>query len=148
MHNIETITIFTYNSHALKTNMTGITQQESLVPPSNGGNSINWILGHIVVERDEMMEDMGLEKICNDLITKAYLSGSTSINKEEAWDITGLLKLFDDSQEIITKHLETLDLEDQIDKKKNYAGFAFHEAYHIGQIGILRRMLGKEALIK
>ncbi|HEY3249770.1 MAG TPA: hypothetical protein VGK25_01500 [Ignavibacteria bacterium] len=147
MHNTETITVFSYNSYALKTNMTGVSMEESLISPP-AGNCINWIIGHIVVTRDEMLEEMGLEKICSDLITRSYISGSEAIKKEEAWDIILLLELYDKSQEIITKHLETLDLTDQIDKKKSYAGFAFHEAYHIGQIGILRRMLGKKALIK
>ena len=147
-HNIETVTIFGYNDYALKTNMTGITQEDSLVTPPNNGNCINWILGHIIVTRDEMLEAMGLEKICNDLITKAYISGSEPVKRNDAWDIEGLMQLFDQSQEIITKHMETLNLDDQIDKRKGYAGFAFHESYHIGQIGILRRMLGKESLIK
>ena len=39
------------------------------------------------------------------------------------------------------------DLSRDEEKIKNLMGLAFHEAYHAGQIGILRRVIGKEGVI-
>ena len=40
------------------------------------------------------------------------------------------------------------DLDGDEEKIKSIVGLAFHEAYHAGQIGILRRVIGKEGVLK
>ena len=148
MKNVETITVFNYNNYVVKVNIDGITQEESLVSPALGGNCINWVLGHIIVTRDELLAELGCEKLCNEKITNTYISGSPPLNEGDAENITILTKLFEKSQNIITEHIGNLSPDNDIEKIKTCAGFAFHEAYHTGQLGILRRMLGKKSNIK
>lgn len=34
------------------------------------------------------------------------------------------------------------------EQEKSLAGYSFHEAYHVGQAALFRRLLGKEGVIK
>lgn len=40
------------------------------------------------------------------------------------------------------------DLKTSIEQSEEVAGLGFHEAYHAGQIAVIRRVIGKEGLIK
>jgi len=131
----------------MKLNMKDITQSESLVFPANGGNCINWILGHIVLTRDFILELTGNKKLCSDKIQKIYKKGSDIIKEETAENISSLLKKYNESQEILMKTLSEKNYGDKEELNENLAGLGFHEAYHLGQIGLLRRMLGRESLI-
>ena len=106
------------------------------------------MLGHIVVTRDELLAELGCEKRCNEKITKTYISGSPSLNAGDAENNIVLSEMYEKSQEIIIKHIGNLSHDNDIEKIKTCTGFAFHEAYHTGQLGILRRMLGKKSNIK
>jgi len=56
--------------------------------------------------------------------------------------------MFNASQEKIMKVLPETDLSGDEEKLKNITGLSFHEAYHAGQLGVLRRIAGKEGALK
>lgn len=145
MSNIETITVFKYNNFVVNKNLEGISQEDSLVSPANGGNCINWVLGHITVTRDEMLKEMGLEKICDEVMRGLYIQGSKPIERDTALDVNFLLKKYNESQDMIVNELASKEFTEE--KIKIFAGFGFHEAYHCGQIGILRRVAGRVGVI-
>lgn len=145
--NEEIKTVFNFNGFVLKKNLEDITHEESLKSPDAGGNCINWIVGHIIVTRDSLNEELGMERLCDDRITELYVQGSKPISHDNAEDLSNLLKLFNESQEKLMKAFNEKNLKDEIEKSKSAAGFGFHEAYHVGQLGILRRVIGKAGAI-
>lgn len=147
MKNLELVTFLNYNHYSVNKNLEGITHEESLISPQAGGNCINMVLGHIVITRDTLLETFGFEGICNEKMGKMYAQGAPPLEAEDAVDINELLRRYNDSQEKITNVLPQQDLGGEEEKIKNLLGLAFHEAYHAGQIGILRRVIGKEGLI-
>ena len=131
----------------LNRNLKDITHTESLVTPPNGGNSINWILGHIIVSRDDIRELLGLDKLCGDEM-KMYQRGAEAVDANKLIDLGKLMEMYNDGQQIIEERLKELDLREINEKYRMVTFLAFHEAYHTGQTGILRRIIGKEGAIK
>lgn len=147
MHNYETLIVLKSSHMVLKRNLKDITHAESLVTPPGGGNSINWILGHIVVSRDDIRELIGLDKLCGDEM-KMYHRGAEAVEPGELVDLGRLIEMYNDGQQIIEERLKELDLRNDNEKYRMVTFLAFHEAYHTGQTGILRRIIGKEGAIK
>jgi hypothetical protein len=56
--------------------------------------------------------------------------------------------MFNRSQGLLLEGLSAKDFKDDEEKTKNLIGLAFHEAYHAGQIAMLRRFLGKPGKVE
>jgi uncharacterized damage-inducible protein DinB len=125
-----------------------MTDEEALEPPPGGGNSFNWILGHILVGRARILALLGDE---TELIP-AERAGPYS---------RGSVGRLDSSQKRMVAGIESLDEEalgrvvpespfgrDEETLETMLAGFLFHEAYHAGQLGVLRRLAGHEGFIR
>lgn len=144
--NTELLTSYNYNLITIKRNLEGISQEESLITPENGGACINWVLGHLMVSRNDIFEILGLKKIIPEHYEKYYARETNNrviLNPE---NISRLMELIEESQNILIKELESRkDLDEK--QRKELAFFGFHETYHCGQIGILRRVVGKPGAI-
>ncbi len=148
MKNSETLWVFQFNKMVLNTNLKDITHAESLVSPAHGGNSINWIVGHILLNRDDVREMLGLGRLFQDRSYKVYLRGSSQLDPNSAVNFGKLFTEFNDTQKELEDKLSETDFSDNPKGLKDIAFRAFHEAYHIGQTGLLRRIAGKEGAIK
>ncbi|MFC2092334.1 hypothetical protein ACFLSV_00400 [Bacteroidota bacterium] len=148
MKNLELTTILNYNHFVINENFKDISQKDSLVSSPSGGNCMNMVLGHIVVTRDALLEILGFEGVCNEKMNKIYAQGAPPVKREEAVDKDELLKIFNESQEKIMKVLPETDISSDEEKVKNITGLSFHESYHAGQLGVLRRIAGKEGALK
>jgi uncharacterized damage-inducible protein DinB len=148
MKNLELTTFLNYNHYVINKNLEGITHRESLMTPQVGGNCINMVMGHIVGARDTLLESFGFEGMCDEKIKNVYAQGAPPVKAEDARDINKLLKMYNESQEKVMKVILQTDLREDEEKTKNLVGLIFHEAYHAGQIGILRRVIGKEGVLK
>lgn len=146
--NEELKTVFKFNAFVFNKNLEDLTQDESLMTPAEGGSCINWILGHILLTRDYIHELLGMEKICSKEFGKTYEKGSGKINSGQAEDIKELLAKLKTSQERLMKVLDEKDLRLEQKLLDEIPALSFHEAYHAGQTGILRRIIGKEGKIK
>lgn len=148
---------FRYNHSVVKINIEGLTHQDGLRQPSPGGNCLNWVLGHIVATRNSVLEILGEKAIWNGEKAERYVRGSAPVVED-----TGAMRLekivgdFNSSQQRIMKALEALNpsrlaepAPSDTTKNENetigslLTGLAFHEAYHTGQTGLLRRLVGK-----
>ena len=148
MKNLEIATFLNYNHYVVNKNLEGITHKESLITPQAGGSCINMVLGHIVGARDTLLKSFGFEEMCYEKTEKVYAQGAKPVKTEDATDLNKLLEMYNESQEKIMKVIPQTDLSGDEEKTKNLVGLAFHEAYHAGQIGILRRVIGKEGVLK
>jgi hypothetical protein len=148
MKNEETINVLKFNNRVININLAGITQEESLKSPEAGGNCINWVLGHIIVSRNDINEIVGLGKITDEKLENLYSRGTLNINRGNAEKIETLLEIFNGSQKALEDKVADTDLSSNADSLKELTFLAFHEAYHTGQTGLLRRVAGKEGAIK
>ena len=147
MHNYETLIVLQSSHMVLNRNLKDITHEESLIAPAQGGNSLNWIVGHIIVSRDDIRELIGLDRLCGDDM-KMYDRGAEAVEAGELIQFSKLLEMFNDGESILEEKLKSTDLREDNEKYRMVTFLAFHEAYHVGQTGILRRIIGKKGAIK
>lgn len=147
--------LFELNKYCTEKNTEGLSHADSLVQPQSGGNCCNWVLGHIVSTRNVILKLLGEQPIWSEHEAELYQRGSNPINSEsEALSLETVLAAFDRSQEQILsalKHKSDEDMNQEIDNEtlgQKLATLHFHETYHVGQLGLLRRIAGKEGAIK
>lgn len=148
--------LFEMNYEALFRNLEGITHEESLVQPRPAGNTINWILGHILGSRNRLHALLGLEEAWRPELAHRY-SGRDDAgwSREAAIDLRtiagelarsqqAIMAAFDDmsSRALATRAADGRPLAELV------GFFHFHEAYHTGQIALVRRIVGRHGVIK
>jgi hypothetical protein len=136
--------LYASNERIFKLTIEGITHEESLKEMHNC-NSVNWILGHIVFIRNSILSQLGLPLIADESMKEVYARGVVKPDMNKAVSLDKLKKIYEDSQPGIITGLEKIKDEEALEKLTQ---LGFHEAYHLGQIGLLRKMLGKEGAIK
>lgn len=159
--NAETlIMLYGYNHHAVKTNLEGLSHEDCLVQPEPGGNCMNWVLGHIVATRNQILKQLGKDPIWSENKTAVYDRGSEPItDRARALSLEEILGDLEKSQDSIVAGLKGMterDLEAPAGDKTAgvktvgqwLAFLQFHEAYHVGQTALLRRIAGREGAIK
>jgi uncharacterized damage-inducible protein DinB len=146
--------LFDMNGRSMDLKMEGISHEASLKQPTSAGNCNNWVIGHIVANRNSLHELLGL--------APAWDSGSDRYDREsrpitdpsDAEPLEALLDRFRASQVAVAGALGMMDesrLATPADGGKplalQLAFLAFHETYHVGQLGLLRRLQGLDRAI-
>ena len=132
----------------------GLSHQESLLQLPFRSNCFNWVLGHIVVHRDKALQALGKGPTLNANKTQVYQRGSDPIlDQESAVPLTTLLEALKDSQKTLLTQLQEIpdkkltaywDQEKEISVGERIIFLQWHEAYHVGQLEILRQLAGKD----
>ena len=139
---------------------------ESLTPadwarrPPAGGNSAHWVLGHLCASRRGLLRMLG-EALADEPWEAPFRRGA-SPTEDEAAGYPGPERLLEDleaSGRALAErlaHLRGAELEADIGRKlpdgsATRAGAAhflyFHEVYHLGQLGLLRRLAGQPGFV-
>jgi uncharacterized damage-inducible protein DinB len=141
-----------WNTGMIHDHADDISQEESLIDPPDGGNNMNWTIGHIVKYRGLMLERAGYEiPWPTDKYDRFKRHSAALTDPNEAASMQEMLADLDRSQEILEKWLESATDEvleqDTAGNIRSLGGMigrlAWHEGYHIGQLEILRNMAGK-----
>lgn len=143
---------FQRNTRVLKANLGGVDEEMSLVRAPNGGNSFRWILGHLLRSRQEVLEFLGgAPAIELERLEVFRRGGKGAYRDEELLRLADLLALWEESEQRLGISLENAVMdapnEEWGSMEKALVGYCFHEAYHTGQTGILRRVAGLEGAI-
>ncbi|MBI2265515.1 MAG: DinB family protein [Armatimonadetes bacterium] len=154
--NRETIKmLFEYSFLTLQQNLDGIDHEESMIGPEKGGNCINWVLGHILLSRNAVLKLVEAEPIWPPEEGLLYERGSSPLDgRSHPRSLDRLLGDLNTSQERLMAALDRMkehDLQtgtDGMTRARQISAFHFHEAYHSGQIGVLRRFIGKTGAIR
>jgi uncharacterized damage-inducible protein DinB len=138
-------------------NLEGINQRDSLVHPQPEGQTFNWILGHMVKTRNEILELMGRKSLYPK--NKFEMYTPKGFSEAKALDIEELKGAFNALQIELEHGIKSLspaklnepaslrpDRSDTVGSILNT--IMWHEAYHAGQLGTMRRVIGKEGKIK
>jgi uncharacterized damage-inducible protein DinB len=146
----------------VRRNVEDITHEESLVQPEPGGNCLNWILGHLVwayagalplVRQTPMLDQSRLSQYAR--------GGPPLTDPSQAVNFNELLAGWDEATRRMDAGLagfptEILNHPAPGSPTGNpnetigslLATVMFHQAYHVGQTAVLRRLIGRPGAIK
>lgn len=143
------------NVSVVKMQTQGLTHADTLIQPHFGGNCLNWVLGHIVENRDRILELIGQTPSMGEPGTR-YKRGSEPMKQAEPMTLPleEILAHLDRSQEQLAAALVGLD--DSAWAREITVGnnrtmklgqrvffLYFHETYHVGQTELFRQLAGK-----
>ena len=145
---------------ALHENLEGLSHEDSLVSAEKGGNNANWVLGHLVSANSDLLQTLGEDVSCDAEQMAPYKRGSEPLDPAKAQPLDELLTAFDRSHDRLVAKLGSMSAQElaapapfsPTNNPDETLGslasvVAFHQAYHVGQTGVLRRMVGRAGAI-
>jgi hypothetical protein len=151
------VIVFRFAHASLERNLDGVSEEDALVPPSPGANCANWIVGHLLWSRDGVHTLLGLDRAWPAALgaSDAYHRGSTGFAANRAVPLGELRDALGRSQAVVLPELERVTPDRLLERAtetmtvgERLAFMGFHESYHVGQVGALRRAIGKPGAIK
>ena len=120
------------------------------------------MVGHLVAIQDHVLPVVGQQPVLPAEVRPRYDRGSAGLRDgAKPLEITELLELWNDSSRRLDAGLAALDPDtlgmsppfSPSDNPDETIGtllmtIAWHQAYHVGQTGLLRRLAGKEGAIR
>jgi uncharacterized damage-inducible protein DinB len=155
---------FSISQQIILGNVLDIDHEESLKQPQAEGNCLNWIAGHILASRASILEVLGEKPFLSEEEEKPYRRGTAPLKPgDNCAEFDKLRAGLMQSGGIIVSKLKSLDddfIDAEIDPKEVpipteeptrdglLTFLLYHEAYHVGQLGLGRRLLAKAGAIK
>jgi len=151
--------LFGISHQVLKKNLNDVTHEESLLQPEADGNCLNWVVGHILSTRNSALQMLNQPPFWNQEEAALYKRGSEPIiDGSRALNFKKMTTDLDRSQELLMACLSEIS-ETQLNRpcpdpsigetiEEALFIMQFHETYHTGQTGLLRRLVGREGVIK
>jgi uncharacterized damage-inducible protein DinB len=139
-------------------NIDGLSHADSLAPAAGGGNTANWILGHLVNVQNAVMRIIGAPPVWeSDQLERARFDHPIH-DTADAIDWDTLVERFNASRNAFLAALSSLTDESLAEEMPGPFGdattragllglLATHQWYHAGQLGMARRAAGKKAAI-
>jgi uncharacterized damage-inducible protein DinB len=146
----------------LDMNTRDVSHEESLAQPERGGSCLNQVVGHLTRTRNMALGTMGQKS--------PYPMGEfdpyddrtgVQFSPEKALPFDELTRRFKAMQQPLVDVISRMPpdvlamkpprpLTGAPDESvgSNLATFVFHECYHVGQTGVLRRVAGKPGVVK
>lgn len=148
--------------HILRVNVADLSQEGSLIQPQPGGNCLNWNVGHLVCVNDQILPLVEQAPVLGTDKLKQYGRGSAALRDgKSALPLSQLLEAWDEQATRLDAGLaalapEALDKPAPTTPRNNpnetvgslLSIVMFHQSYHVGQTGLLRRIAGKEGAVK
>lgn len=139
----------------------GVSHADSLICPQPAGNCLNWVLGHLLAIDGKQLEVLGQQAVMPAGTLARYDRGTTPlVSADQALDFTSLVEAWDETAKRIQIGLAAFPASRLCDPapmspSNNPAEtmlsllttIGFHQAYHAGQCGLLRRLVGKPGAI-
>jgi hypothetical protein len=134
----------------------GLTHEQSLIQLPFRANCLNWVVGHVLANRRNIIQLLGEENPLPSVNLDHYERESDPILGEEngVLPLEELLDCLEKSQGILTGLLENENVDtlqrpapyrDRGEKPLAYwlLFLYFHDSYHVGQTELLRQAAGK-----
>ncbi len=146
----------------VRRNTEGLSEEESLIQPQPEGNCMNWVVGHLLRVYESVLPALGQEPVLEPGGFDRYKRGSHPVKSaDEAMELAALMAAWDEAARRVDAGLAELTVE-RLDEKAPFSPgnnpnetvrtllttVLFHQAYHAGQTGLLRRIAGKPGAIK
>jgi len=153
-------TQFRMNQYIASRNLEGITNEESLIRAVETGNHLNWLVGHVVATRCALLPALHQESVWGKEQMRLYQHGSSGAVDADYLPFDEVVRAFHTTQERIVAGVASLTDEELAGPAPFSPGggpetlgslltkSTVHEGYHLGQTGILRRVIGKPGAIQ
>lgn len=160
------VAVFRQQAHmahvVVRANTEGVTHEESLIQPRPEGNCMNFVLGHLLNIYDQALPLVGQQPVLGADALHRYRRGAPPLtDPAEALPFAELLAAWDTASERFGAGLGSLTPEAMErpmpgpDSKGELTEtvrslvtiILFHQSYHAGQTGVLRRIIGKPGAI-
>jgi len=121
-------------------------------------NPVIWIIGHLILCRQRLMKTLGHDIDIKES-AKQFDMGSKIEDLDHSLTGKELLEEFNQLHQTFMKFLDTVSEETLAQpierelpnmpktKEASVQFLNFHETYHLGQLGSLRRIMGKDSLL-
>lgn len=143
------------NLEIVKLQTEGLTQQDSLIQLPFRANCLNWVVGHILTNRCNILSLLGAEDLRPELNLDHYERESDPIQgtEEGVLVLSELITHLDTAQRRLAEVLEK-ETEESLQRVAPYRDrperpvafwlffLYFHDSYHVGQTEILRQAAG------
>lgn len=148
--------IFKLNNTLIARSLDGLSDEDVWRQPAGSGNPIGWLVGHLTETRGHLLAEIGerfdpgwgglfprgsARREPADYPPRAAIEAAWKATHEqmrEAFAALAQERLVGPPSRHVFPGVKTLA--DEI------AGFAFHESYHVGQIGYIRKQLGHSSI--
>jgi uncharacterized damage-inducible protein DinB len=148
--------IFKLNNNLIARSLDGLSDEDVWRQPSGSGNPIGWILGHLTETRAGLLSDMGMPFDCG--WSRAFQRGSALQDRagyparaaiEAAWKAThpamrDAFGTISDDRLVAPASRRPVPGIESLAALIAFCGF--HESYHVGQIGLIRKQLGHSSI--
>jgi uncharacterized damage-inducible protein DinB len=148
--------------HILDLNTRDISHEESLISPPNGGSCLNQVVGHLTRTRNLSLRGMGQTPPYPMEEFDPYDERTgVPFGRDKALPFDELRRRYQSLQERLVKAIGGMSAEALAAPPQRkmtgapdetvgsqLATFVFHESYHVGQTGLLRRLAGKPGVVK
>ncbi len=147
--------LLTSEHELLRMQLDGLSHADSLIQPQPGGNCMNWVMGHLVLNLVDMLGFLGAKPPADLPDLAHYGFGSEPIRCDEAGvlDLQVLVEWYGTLNELIIDTLAQMsdsDFDTEIEywQGKDRRGYViffyfFHHSYHLGQMEQCRNLAGK-----
>src|SRR5262245_43596924 len=148
--------IFKLNNNLIARSLEGLSDEDVWRQPSGSGNPIGWILGHLTETRAGMLTEMGTAFDCG--WSRAFQRGSMLQDRsgyparaaiEAAWKAThGAMRdaFANVAADQLTRPVSRRPVPGVETLADLIAFCGFHESYHVGQVGFIRKQLGHTSI--
>lgn len=153
-------TLFFVIHRTVRRNLEGVSHEESLLSPEPFGNNANWVLGHLVDSAEGVLDLLGQPRVLDSGALARYRRGTEPLtDAAEALPLERLLEAWDEASKRINVGLKSIPevrIDAPVPAELAWMGstigaavafVSFHQSYHAGQLGLLRRLLGKPGAI-
>lgn len=150
------VMLFTMNNSLVVKGLHALSDDDVWYQMEGKANPIAWIVGHVVETREQLLTLLGAAAGLG--WGGRFKRGSARLDRAEYPSRQDVESAFVASQELVLAAVRALSAERLAEKPpvsfggaKTWADlltfFAFHEAYHLGQIGFIRKNVGHAALV-
>jgi hypothetical protein len=158
MISIEDITAgYNRNLEIIKMQTDGLTHEQSLLQLPFRSNCLNWVVGHVLTNRCNILQLLGAEDIRSEVNLDHYERESQPVkgDGEGVLPLEELIKHLEDIQQRREAVLEQ-ETEQSLQRQALYRDrperpvaywiffLYFHDSYHVGQTEILRQAAGTD----
>ncbi|MBN2055990.1 DinB family protein [bacterium] len=148
MENTRLQRLFEISYSVIEADLAGVDHAMSMqIPP--GGNCLNWVVGHILASRILLHRILDIEPVWTDEDAAPYDRGTPPLTAaSQVARLEDMVADLEVSQHAVITALEGAG-EELMARGTQFGSVAdalfflhFHESYHAGQLGILRRLSG------
>lgn len=125
----------------------GLSEEAAREPLVADGSSARWLVGHLVGNRDSLLETLGGERVQDAAFGKAFGYGSKPEGEPEA-TLAELIAEYTAAEAPLAAALAAASAEDlarpvgKTTARQRFEFLLWHETYHLGQLMLYRRAAG------